>query len=222
MQQVEIVPSLLSADFTILAEEIKKIEKAGCNRIQLDVMDGKFVPYITFGPVVIQWMRKRTNLFLEVHLMIEHPERYLKSFKDAGADCIIVHQEACREVKNTIHDIHSMGIEAGIALKPKTSVHTIRDVVKDVALILIMTAEPGCGRQRMIAGIDKKIVETKNMLDTQGLDIPIEVEGGINTKTAPIVVHAGATFLVAGSSVFGKGDALAHIKALYKSIGVQK
>ena len=217
MQNIEIVPSLLSADFGMLAQEIQKVERAGCRRLHLDIMDGHFAPNITIGPVVIKAIRKRTKLYLETHLMVDLPERYLNDLQQAGVDCIIVHQEACCDFVKTIKKIKRLGLDAGIALRPGTAVKSIRDIMKHIDMILIMTVEPGFGGQPFIRGTEKKIIHVRHLLQEQGLNILIGVDGGINVKTAPLVARAGATHLIAGNSIF-HGDVVKNIKSLYKSV----
>ncbi len=216
-KDIEIVPSLLSADFAILAEEIKKVEQAGCRSLHLDVMDGHFVPNITVGPVVIEAIRRRTNLHLEAHLMIDEPERYLNDFKRAGLNSVSIHREACSDFLKTIGEIKRLGMVAGVALSPETSPLTISDVIQEMDLILVMTVEPGFGGQLYLEGIEKKIMELRNLITKRRLDIPIEVDGGINPETAPIVVRAGATRLVVGYFVFS-GDVVENIRKLRKSV----
>jgi len=214
---IEIVPSLLSADFAILAEEIRKVEQAGCRSLHLDVMDGHFVPNITIGPVVIEAIRRRTKLSLEAHLMIDEPGRYLNDFKAAGLNSVSIHREACCDFLQTIGEIKRLGMEAGIALSPETPPLSISDVVQEMDLILVMSVEPGFGGQFYLEGIEKKIMELRNLITKRQLDIPIEVDGGINPETAPIVVRAGATRLVAGHFVF-TGDVVENIKKLRRSV----
>ena len=213
MQSIEIVPSILSADFTNLGKEIKEVERAGCSHLHLDVMDGHFVPNISIGPVVIKAIRKYTDLYLQTHLMIDHPERYVADFKRAGSNCIIIHQEACRNFRKAVEMIKGLKLQTGIALRPKTPPYTIKDIINEVDMVLIMTVEPGFGGQKFIKGSEKKIAAIKTMLDQKGLDISIGVDGGINNNTIPMVVKAGATQLVAGSSVF-KGDVIKNIRIL--------
>ena len=220
LKDIEIVPSLLSADFAVLAEEIKKVESAGCKSLHLDVMDGHFVPNITIGPAVVKSIRNRTKLHLEAHLMVDEPERFIKDFKKAGVDGITVHQEACCNFSNTIDEIKKRGMTAGIALRPKTPLKTIRDIITHMDRVLIMTVEPGFGGQPYIKGLEKKIMETYTLLEKKGLHIPIEVDGGINTKTAPAVVKAGATRLVAGNAIFGNGNVKKNIRALSNAVKI--
>ena len=217
MRDPEVVPSLLSADFSRLIDEIRKVERAGCKRLHLDVMDGHFVPNISFGPVVISSIRKHTELFFQAHLMIEHPERYVAAFRRAGVDGIIIHQEACDDFLGTVKDIKRLQMDAGVALRPATPLDSIRDALHEMDMILIMTVEPGFGGQEFIAGTDDKVAQLKTMLEEKGLEIPIGVDGGINTLTISGVVKAGATHLIAGNAVFS-GDVESNIKKLYESI----
>jgi ribulose-phosphate 3-epimerase len=216
MQDIEIVPSLLSADFARLEKEIKKVERAGCGRLHLDIMDGHFVPNITIGPVVINAIRKRTRVYLQVHLMIEQPHRYTEVFQRAGADCIIIHQEVDGDSMRTIRKIKRLGLDAGIALRPKTPVETLKDIVGQTDIVLIMTVEPGFGGQFFIKGMEKKIVQAKALLEKRHLDIPIGVDGGINIHTASVAAKAGASHLIAGSAVF-RGRATENIHRLKKA-----
>ena len=213
MQNIEIVPSILSADFTNLGKEIKKVERAGCSRLHLDVMDGHFVPNISIGPIVIKAIRKYTDLYLQTHLMIDHPERYVADFKRAGSDCIIIHQESCRNFREAVEMIKGLKVKAGIALRPNTPPDTIKDIIHEMDMVLIMTVEPGFGGQTFIKGSEKKVAAIKTILSQKGLDIPIGVDGGINNNTIPLVVKAGATQLVAGSAVF-TGDVMKNIRNL--------
>lgn len=213
MQNIEIVPSILSADFTNLGKEIKKVERAECSRLHLDVMDGHFVPNISIGPVVIKAIRKYTDLYLQTHLMIDHPERYVADFKRAGSDCIIIHQESCRNFRKAVEMIKGLKVKAGIALRPNTPPDTIKDIIDEMDMVLIMTVEPGFSGQTFIKGSEKKVAAIKTILSQKGLDIPIGVDGGINNNTIPLVVKAGATQLVAGSAVF-TGDVMKNIRIL--------
>jgi ribulose-phosphate 3-epimerase len=213
MQNIEIVPSILSADFTNLGKEIKKVERAGCSRLHLDVMDGHFVPNISIGPIVIKAIRKYTDLYLQTHLMIDNPERYVADFKRAGSDCIIIHQEACRNFRKAVEMIKGLKLEAGISLRPNTPPDTIKDIINKIDMVLIMTVEPGFGGQKFINGSEKKVAATKTILSQKDHDIPIGVDGGINNNTIPMVVKAGATQLIAGSAVF-MGDIMKNIRIL--------
>ena len=217
MRKPEIVPSLLSADFSCLADEIKKVEAAGCSRLHLDVMDGHFVPNISFGPVVIASIRKHTELYFQAHLMIEHPVCYIDAFKRAGVNAIIIHQEVPGDFPAILKEIKQQQLDAGVALKPATPIETIRDVLAEVDMILIMSVEPGFGGQKYIPSTGDKVAELNAILRAKGLDIPIGVDGGINTETISDVVKAGATHLIAGSAVF-RGDVESNIKNLDKRI----
>jgi ribulose-phosphate 3-epimerase len=210
---IEIIPSILSADFSMLWEEIKKVEKAGCQRLHLDVMDGNFVPNITFGPVVIEAIRRRTGLYLEAHLMIDRPERYIHSFKQAGVNGLALHQEACSHFIETIKLIKVLKMAAGVALNPETPVESIEHVIRELDFILIMTVEAGFGGQSYIPGTENKIREVLSLLNQEGRHIPVEVDGGIDMKTAPLVVQAGATRLVAGHAIFS-GDVIRNVERL--------
>jgi ribulose-phosphate 3-epimerase len=176
-------------------------------------MDGHFVPNISIGPVVIKAIRKYTDLSLQTHLMIDHPERYVADFKRAGSDCIIIHQESCRNFRKAVEMIKGLKLKAGIALKPNTPPDTIKDIIDEMDMVLIMTVEPGFGGQTFIKGSEKKVAAIKTILSQKGLDIPIGVDGGINNTTIPLVVKAGATQLVAGSAVF-TGDVMKNIRIL--------
>ena len=209
-----IAPSILSADFTRLGEEIKAVENAGAGWLHLDIMDGHFVPNITIGPPVIAGIRKVTKLTLDVHLMIEDADAYIPEFAKAGADIITVHQEACRHLHRTIHLIKSLGKKAGVVVNPATPVHTLKDIVADVDLVLIMSVNPGFGGQSFIPGALGKIAEARRMLKECNSAAEIEVDGGVTRDNARDIARAGAGVLVAGNAVFKSGDYAAAIKAL--------
>jgi len=215
--QLLIVPSILSADLTRLGEQVKEAEAAGADRIQVDVMDGCFVPNITFGPLVVQAVRRSTSLPIEAHLMIVEPERYVADFAAAGADVIIVHQEAALHLHRIVEQIHQLGKKAGVALNPSTPVATLDDILGDLDHVLVMTVNPGFGGQKFIASTLAKIARVRQMMNERGLDRDVEVDGGIGTATAPRVVKAGANLLVAGASVFASGasvaEAIRHLRA---------
>jgi ribulose-phosphate 3-epimerase len=217
----EIVPSLLSADFADLAGEIRKVERSGCGRLHLDVMDGRFVPNISFGPVVIRSIRRVTDLYFQSHLMIEEPERYVEAFARAGVNSITIHREACEDPRGTLDRIRELGLEAGLALRPATPIDTLEGLLECLDMVLVMTVEPGFGGQEYIEGSDDKVRSLRDMLKREGIDIPIGVDGGINADTAPVVVEAGATHLIAGSAFF-KGDVEANARRLKKSIQQQE
>ncbi len=200
---IKIAPSLLSADFANLREEIKKIENGGADYLHLDVMDGMYVPNITFGAPVIKKLRAITKLPFDVHLMIQKPERFIKDFVLAGADIITVHQEATTHLHRTIQEIKSYGVKAGVSLNPATSLHTLEYVLEDIDLVLIMTVNPGFGGQSFIQAMKGKIKSLRKMIDERDLDIILEVDGGIKLGNAVEIYNCGADLLVAGSDIFG-------------------
>lgn len=201
-----IAPSLLSANFARLEEEIKSVEAAGADWIHVDVMDGCFVPNITVGPLVVEAVRSVTKLPLDVHLMIAEPEKYLKDFAQAGADIITVHQEACIHLERTLASIRDLGKKAGVSINPATPHQTLEFVLHQMDLVLVMTVNPGFGGQSFIAPTVPKIEGLNRWRQEWNLNYRIEVDGGINPKTAPLVRRAGADVLVAGSAVFGTKD----------------
>jgi len=207
----KVAPSILSADFSRLGEEVKNISDAGAHYIHIDVMDGNFVPNITFGPPVIKSVRKYTDKVFDVHLMIEKPDRYIKNFVDAGADIIVVHAEACIHLHRVIQEIKSYGVKAGVSLNPHTPVETIKHLIPELDMVLIMSVNPGFGGQSFIPFSVDKIKEVRNLSKT----VDIQVDGGINEETGRLCVEAGATVLVAGSYVFN-GDYKEKIDSLAK------
>ncbi|MEX1138839.1 MAG: ribulose-phosphate 3-epimerase [Bacteroidota bacterium] len=217
MQRVIIAPSILSADFERLGEQIRTVEQSGIQWLHLDVMDGHFVPNISFGPPVIKSIRKKTSLVLDTHLMIADPDRYLEAFREAGSDIITVHQEACNHLHRTVARIHEIGAKAGVAINPATPLSTIQDILADIDLLLVMTVNPGFGGQSYINGSTEKIRRAHAMIKESGKQIHLEVDGGIDHKTAPRAVEAGARVLVAGTSLFGAPDLKNAIRALTQS-----
>lgn len=203
---VKIAPSILSADFSKLGEEIKDVEKGGADYIHVDVMDGHFVPNITIGPLIVEAIRPITKLPLDVHLMIEHPDQYIEAFANAGADFITVHVEACKHLHRTIHHIKSFGVKAGVVLNPATPVQMIENVIDDIDMVLLMTVNPGFGGQKFIEQVLPKIRQVKDLVDKKGLSVEIEVDGGVNEETARKCVEAGANVLVAGSAIYNEKD----------------
>ena len=213
-----IAPSILSADFGRLAEEVQAVEAAGADWIHVDVMDGRFVPNITIGPLVARAVRAACGLPMDVHLMIEEPERHIGAFVGAGADRITVHQETCPHLHRTLQEIRELGAMPGVALNPSTPVETIREVVTELEMVLIMTVNPGFGGQHYIPNSTRKLNRTAELLKREGRgEVLIQVDGGVDTTTTPVVVGAGATVLVAGSAVFehpgGPGAGVRELRA---------
>lgn len=203
---IKIAPSILSADFSKLGEEILAVEKGGADYIHIDVMDGHFVPNITIGPLIVEAIRPITKLTLDVHLMIENPDQYIEAFVKAGADFITVHVETCRHLHRTIQSIKSFGIKAGVVLNPATPVETIQHIIDDIDMVLLMSVNPGFGGQTFIPEVLSKIKKLKQIIDTKGLDVDIEIDGGVNPETAKLCKDAGANVLVAGSAVYNQED----------------
>jgi len=208
-----IAPSVLSADFGKLSSEIKEVEEAGCDVIHIDVMDGHFVPNLTIGPVVIRWIRKITRLPLDVHLMIDEPLRYLKEFRAAGADWITVHVEACQDVSATLKEIKTLGAKAGLSVRPKTSIETIKRFLPELDLVLVMTVEPGFGGQSFMPEMIEKVRKLRPIF--QGL---ISVDGGIGPETINLARQAGADVFVAGSAIFSAKDRRKQIEILRRAM----
>lgn len=216
---IAIEPSILSADFARLGEEAREAEAAGVEGLSVDIMDGRFVPNITFGPGVVRALRPMVGLTLDVHLMIVEPERYLAEFADAGADRLVVHQEACLHLHRVLQLIRELGVEAGVAINPGTPLCVVEEVLDLTDMIQVMTVNPGFGGQLFIHSQVDKIRSLRQMLDERGLVIPISVDGGIDPTTAPLVVEAGATVLIAGSSIYNnKASVAENVAALRASV----
>ena len=218
MQQFMMAPSILSADFSRLGEEIRSVEKSGAEIIHVDVMDGHFVPNITIGPPVVASVRKVTGLPLDVHLMIENADRYIDDFAAAGADWITVHVEACPHMHRTVSRIRELGKKAGVVLNPATPLSTLDEILADVDLVMLMSVNPGFGGQSFIRSSLKKIRTLRRMIEERGLAAGIEVDGGVSPATIGEVAGAGANIFVAGSAVFGQQDYAAVIREM-KDIG---
>jgi ribulose-phosphate 3-epimerase len=201
-QNIKISPSILSADFSILGDEIKSLEQAGADLIHIDVMDGHFVPNITMGPPIIKMVRKCTKLPFDVHLMISPVEKYIKAFADAGSDIITIHPEATDNLKRAVSSIKSLGKKAGVSLNPKTPISALMDVINDIDLILIMSVNPGFAGQSFMGEVLPKVTELRKIINDKKLRIDIEIDGGINFETAPLAVKAGANILVSGTTIF--------------------
>ena len=212
---IKIAPSILSADFTRLGEQVQIVEAAGVDRVQVDVMDGRFVPNITFGAIAVRSLRPLTRLTLEVHLMVTPPEEFIDTFAAAGADTLIVHQESTPHLHRAIQHIHSLGKKAGVALNPSTPASTLSEVLEMVQLVLVMTVNPGFGGQEFIRATLPKIRQVRNALVERGFDCEVEVDGGINEKTIAWAAEAGADVAVAGTAVYdapdGVGPAIARL-----------
>jgi ribulose-phosphate 3-epimerase len=211
---IKLAPSILSADVGRLAEEVREVETLGAEYIHVDVMDGRFVPNITVGPLVVRAVRAATKAVVDCHLMILEPERYVADFANAGADIISVHVEASPHLQRTLHSIRALGKKAGVVLNPHTSEDTLRYVMDDVDLILVMSVNPGFGGQSFLPAVVPKLRALRRMIDATGRHIELEVDGGIAPETAREVAEAGASVLVAGNAIFGQRDRAAAIREI--------
>jgi ribulose-phosphate 3-epimerase len=216
-RRVSIAPSILSADFGKLADEIRDVEHGGADWIHVDVMDGRFVPNITLGPVIVAAARKVTRLPLDVHLMIVEPERYIEDFAAAGADVISVHVEASTHLQRTLAEIRRLGKRAGVVLNPHTTESALQYVLEDCDVVLVMSVNPGFGGQAFLPAVVPKIERIRGLIERAGLAVDLEVDGGVAPETARRVVDAGARVLVAGSAVFGERDRKAAISAIRRA-----
>jgi ribulose-phosphate 3-epimerase len=215
--KIKIAPSILSADFTRLGEQVQAVEAAGVDRIQVDVMDGRFVPNITFGAIALRSLRPLTRLTMEAHMMVTPPENFIETFAAAGADTIIVHQESTPHLHRVLEHIHHLGKKPAVALNPSTPMSTLSEVLEMVKLVLVMTVNPGFGGQKFIHSTLHKVRQVRAALEERGLDCEVEVDGGINENTIGLAAAAGADVMVAGSSVYdapeGVGPGIAHLLA---------
>jgi ribulose-phosphate 3-epimerase len=214
---IKLAPSILSADFSRLGAQIDEATAAGADWIHVDVMDGHFVPNITIGPLVVKSIRSCTTLPLDVHLMIESPEKYVNQFADAGSDIITVHAEACKHLRRVTESIKELGVKVGVSINPATPLEMIDEILPSIDLALIMSVYPGFGGQKYINGTEKKVARLRQRVDQLGVSCEIEIDGGITADIAPIVTKAGADVLVAGSAVFNKKETIAEAIAKIKN-----
>lgn len=213
-----IAPSILAADFMQLPQQLHQVEQAGAKWIHIDIMDGHFVPNLTFGPIIVSAVRKMTDLFLDVHLMVWEPDQLIPEFRDAGADMITVHVEAIKHINRTIGLIKSLGVQAGVSLNPGTPATALDAIISEIDLVLVMTVNPGFGGQSFIPSTILKISRIAGMIKDQKQNIYLEVDGGISPETAPLVVRAGANVLVAGTAIFGQKDIGLAFQQLQESV----
>ena len=209
-----IAPSLLSADFLNLQKECDMLNKSKADWFHLDVMDGRFVPNISFGPMIVNFISKTTEKYCDVHLMIEEPEKYTEAFKNAGANNLTIHLEACKHLHRNIEQIKSLGMQAGVALNPHTPVDTLKDILQDIDLVCLMSVNPGFGGQSFIKHTINKIKQLKEMINEQLLNVKIEIDGGVTLENASLIIDAGADVLVAGNTIFKSKNPIATIEAL--------
>lgn len=214
---IKIAPSILAADFSKLGEEVREVEQAGADMIHIDVMDGHFVPNITMGPIVVDALRPLTKLPLDVHLMIEDPDRYIEDFAKAGADWITVHVEAAPHLHRTIQLIRSFGVKPGVVLNPHTPIESIQHILEDVDMVLFMTVNPGFGGQKFIHSVIPKVEQLAKIIEEKKLSVEIQIDGGINEETIVLCAKAGATIFVAGSAIYGKKDRAQALQSIKRA-----
>ncbi|MBX5490611.1 MAG: ribulose-phosphate 3-epimerase [Chloroflexi bacterium] len=215
---IKIAPSILTADFGHLAAQVQEAEAAGADYIHVDVMDGRFVPNITMGPLIVEAVRRATRLPIDVHLMIEAPERYLRQFAEAGASILTIHAEACTHIQATLAAIRDLGVRPGLALNPATPLQVVEEIYTDLELLLVMTVNPGFGGQPLIPATLPKTARARALLDRLGAAVELEVDGGINLDTAPRAVEAGADTLVAGSAIYNAHASVTHNLAALRRV----
>ncbi len=214
----KLAPSILSADFTRLGDEIKTVEEAGVDYIHIDVMDGHFVPNITIGPLVVEAIKNVTNLPLDVHLMISNPDRYIKDFIKAGSNLLSVHAETCPHLQRTVNQIRELGVKPAAVLNPSTSLSTLEYILEEVDMVLLMTVNPGFGGQKFISSMIPKIKKLRKLIDEKHLSVELEVDGGINLDNISQVAKAGADVIVAGSAVFKSADCKETVRSMKKKL----
>lgn len=213
---VKVAPSILSADFSRLGEQVREAEEAGADMIHVDVMDGRFVPNITIGPVVVKWIRSCARLPLDLHLMIERPDKFARAFIEAGADDLTIHVEAPHDIGGTLRQIKDLGAKAGVVLNPSTPLDSAKPFIDKIDMLLLMTVNPGFAGQKFMPEVLPKIRNARQLIDREGLHVELEVDGGLSPDNARQVVDAGATIIVAGSSIFG-GSVRERLRALRQS-----
>jgi ribulose-phosphate 3-epimerase len=218
---IKIAPSILAADFTRLGEEVIAAQQAGADQIHVDVMDGHFAPNLSMGPFIVRWVRQVTDLPLDVHLMISNPDSFLEPFAEAGASILTVHVEACTHLHRTIQAIHALGLKAGVTLNPATPVSTLSEIIPDVDLVLVMSVSPGWGGQSFIERSVRRLEQVRRMLDAENPACDLEIDGGIDLRTAGRVVAAGANVLVAGTAIFGAQEGIAAAIATLRQTALE-